>query len=122
MVHVLGRKANGAKLPSGGLGLNASKSESRLVNATITKLPLIGRLNYVKPFDGFTEKAPCVSILVVRKSGVAYTGIYHMQCWGAKPFADDLVTERGVVLSRAATTLRSVETYPTFGWFVVSFF
>ena len=51
MVHVLGRKANGAKLPSGGLGLNASKSESRLVNATITKLPLIGRLNYVKPFE-----------------------------------------------------------------------
>ena len=41
-----------------------------------------------------------------------------MQCWGAKPFADDLVTERGVVLSRAATTLRSVETYPTFGWLV----
>ena len=42
-----------------------------------------------------------------------------MQCWGAKPFADDLVTERGVVLSRAATTLRSVETYPAFGWFVI---
>jgi hypothetical protein len=61
LVHVLGRKANGAKLPSGGLGLNASKSESRLDNATITKLPLIGRLNYVKPLGGFTEKAPCVA-------------------------------------------------------------
>jgi hypothetical protein len=33
-----------------------------------------------------------------------------VQCWGAKSFADDLVTGRGVVLSRAATTLRSVET------------
>ena len=29
MVYVPGRKANGAKLPSEGLGLNASKSESR---------------------------------------------------------------------------------------------
>jgi hypothetical protein len=35
-----------------------------------------------------------------------------VQCWGAKSFADDLVTGRGVVLSRAATTLRSVETKP----------
>ena len=41
-----------------------------------------------------------------------------MQCWGAKSFADDLVTGRGVVLSRAATTLRSVETKPTIGRFV----
>jgi hypothetical protein len=41
-----------------------------------------------------------------------------VQCWGAKSFADDLVTGRGVVLSRAATTLRSVETKPTIGRFV----
>ena len=41
-----------------------------------------------------------------------------MQCWGAKSFADDLVTGRGVVLSRAATTLRSVETKPMIGRFV----
>jgi tetratricopeptide (TPR) repeat protein len=45
--------------------------------------------------------------------------VYHnrnnqVQCWGAKSFADDLVTGRGVVLSRAATTLRSVETKPLF--------
>lgn len=31
---------------------------------------------------------------------------------GAKSFVDDLVLGRGVVLSRAATTLRSIETQP----------
>jgi hypothetical protein len=36
LVHVLGRKATGAKLPSEGLRLNASKPESRLVVATIS--------------------------------------------------------------------------------------
>ena len=41
-----------------------------------------------------------------------------MQCKGAKSFADDLVTGQGVVLSRAASTLRSVETQPSVGRFV----
>jgi hypothetical protein len=35
LVYVLGRSAGGAKLPSVGLCLNASKAESRLVMATI---------------------------------------------------------------------------------------
>ena len=38
-----------------------------------------------------------------------------MQRRGAKSFVDDLVLSRGVVLSRAATTLRSIETKP-FDW------
>jgi len=33
-----------------------------------------------------------------------------VQCWGAKSLADDLATGQGVVFSRAASTLRSVET------------
>ena len=37
------------------------------------------------------------------------------QCRGAKSFVDDLVHGRGVVLSRAATSLRSIETKP-FDW------
>ena len=44
--------------------------------------------------------------------------INHVQCKGAKSFADDLVTGQGVVLSRAASTLRSVETQPSVGRFV----
>ena len=35
-----------------------------------------------------------------------------MRCRGAKSFVDDLVLSRGVVLSRAATLLRSIETKP----------
>ena len=35
LVRALGREASGAKLPSAGLRLNASKAESRLGKATI---------------------------------------------------------------------------------------
>ena len=35
-----------------------------------------------------------------------------MRCGGAKSFVDDLGLSRGVVLSRAATLLRSIETQP----------
>lgn len=40
---------------------------------------------------------------------------------GAKSSADDLGTGRGVVLSRAATILRSIETRPSTGRFVIFF-
>ena len=38
--------------------------------------------------------------------------IHPMRRGGAKSFVDDLVLGRGVVLSRAATSLRSIETQP----------
>ncbi len=40
---------------------------------------------------------------------------HPMQCRGAKSFVDDLGLSRGVVLSRAAASLRSIETKP-FDW------
>ena len=40
-----------------------------------------------------------------------------MQRRGAKSFVDDLVFSRGVVLSRAAASLRSIETKP-FDWLI----
>lgn len=40
------------------------------------------------------------------------SAIHPMRCGGAKSFVDDLVLGRGVVLSRAATSLRSIETQP----------
>ena len=40
-----------------------------------------------------------------------------MQRRGAKSFVDDLVLSRGVVLSRAAASLRSIETKP-FDWLI----
>ena len=117
LVHVLGWKANGAKLPSEGLRLNASKSESRLVIATITSHSQYweARLRSRK----VAWEAPVKGILAVSEQSRLYHNRNNQgQCWGAKSFADDLDTGRGVVLSRAATTLRSVETKPTIGWFV----
>ena len=43
LVHALGRAASGAKLPSAGLRLNASKAESRLGKATIPRAAGGGR-------------------------------------------------------------------------------
>ena len=34
------------------------------------------------------------------------------QCWGAESLVDDLALGRGVVISRAAALLRSIETQP----------
>lgn len=45
--------------------------------------------------------------------------IIHGQGRGVESFADDLVTGQGVVFSRAATILRSVETKPLIGRFEV---
>ena len=41
-----------------------------------------------------------------------------VRCQGTKSLADDLITGQGVVSSRAASILRSVETYPLIGRFV----
>jgi hypothetical protein len=42
---------------------------------------------------------------------------HPMQCPGAKSLVDDLGYSRGVVLSRAATILRSIETKP-YDWMI----
>ena len=41
--------------------------------------------------------------------------IHPIQGSGVKSFVDDLALDRGVILSRAATTLQSIETKP-FDW------
>ena len=51
LVHVLGRSAGGAKLPSVGLCLNASKAESRLDVATIPSGPLFAWGRIVSSWD-----------------------------------------------------------------------
>ena len=47
-----------------------------------------------------------------RRAVQAWHDIHPMRSDGVKSFADDLVLGRGVVLSRAATSLRSIETQP----------
>ena len=106
LVKVLGRSAGGAKLPSVGLCLNASKAESRLDTATILSGLLFawGRIvERLHPDPGdLAGGSKC------RRSSRSTT----LQSGGPKSSVDDLCTGRGVVLGRAATTLRSIETQP----------
>src|SRR3954471_21002726 len=65
--------------------------------------------------------APGSSLAAGRnRPAVAETGSHPVERWGAKSLADDLATGQGVVFSRAASTLRSVETQPLIGRFVSS--
>ena len=107
LVYVLGRSAGGAKLPSVGLCLNASKAESRLVTATISLdlLPCSGKDSLRTPTR---SREPCCSA----QSAVRLSRSLTWQGGGPKSSVDDLCTGRGVVLGRAATTLRSIETQP----------
>ena len=111
LVYVLGRSAGGAKLPSVGLCLNASKAESRLVTATILLGLLFawGRIVFgLQPNLRYLDlccKCACLSSSLFWQSG------------SPKSSVDDLCTGRGVVLGRAATTLRSIETQP-FDWMI----
>uniref|UniRef100_A0A915CF68 Uncharacterized protein n=1 Tax=Parascaris univalens TaxID=6257 RepID=A0A915CF68_PARUN len=83
--------------------------------ATINLLPGVGRHFYVTievtanaPLYGLTER--------LKGRAVAKAGL-QVQCRGAKSLADDLITGQGVVSSRAASILRSVETHPLIGRF-----
>ena len=67
-----------------------------------------------------TQKMPQYMALPVdvKVSVGCQSRITLVQCRGAKSLADDLITGQGVVSSRAASILRSVETYPLIGRFV----
>ena len=97
--------------------MNASKSESRLVIATISLLPTIGRQTYVGGISRHI-RSPGTSLLHFGYKMLRVQlaiGSIPIQWWGVKSLADDLVAGHGVVLSRAASTLRSVETQPLIG-------
>ncbi|KAL0098482.1 hypothetical protein PUN28_020438 [Cardiocondyla obscurior] len=98
LVHALGRAAGGAKLPSVGLCLNASKAVSSLV----------------KGGNDISRS------LVSRKAQNNVTLLGGRSSDRSSHEPDDLGTWRGVVLGRAVTTLRSVETQPSAWEFVLS--
>ena len=115
MVDALGREADGAKLPSGGLRLNASKSESRPVRddstAPLSWEALDRRCLTAAP----AEPSPAESLGRERERvspGLA-GGNLSLRERGAGSLADDLGVDRGVVLSRAAALLRSIESKPS---------
>jgi hypothetical protein len=130
LVHALGREAGGAKLPSVGLRLNASKAESALgMVATITRgVPWAGRLEpdfararspFPRGARGSTAPSPHAGARARglcparERSGWRSTvGPLTVRRRDSESSVDDLRTKRGVVLGRAVATLRSVETHP----------
>ena len=106
LVHVLGRSAGGAKLPSVGLCLNASKAESRLDTATILSGLLFAWERIVFGLHSILRN------FVFGLKCLWLSFVFTLQSGGPKSSVDDLCTGRGVVLGRAATTLRSIETQP----------
>ncbi|CDS38255.1 cytoplasmic antigen 1 [Echinococcus multilocularis] len=127
LVHVPGRSANGARLPSGGLRLNASKG------ATIHCGLPHGEAAIALSIRRFPSRAatvlprPRMVWLVVRGQSVDHDHVHQMlmvlrggrydiqlwnECAGTKSFVDDLILCRGDVSTRAAITLRGVESYP----------
>ena len=107
LVHVLTRSSGGAKLPSVGLCLNASKAESRLVMATI---PL--GLLFCSGSDSLRTPSRSGELCCLAQSAGQLSSSSTWQSGGPKSSVDDLCAGRGVVLGRAATTLRSIETQP----------
>lgn len=65
-----------------------------------------------KPQPGLVEPQKEVSAVPPIKAGGDLSDIHPMRRGGVKSFVDDLVLGRGVVISRAATSLRTVETQP----------
>ena len=107
LVHVLDRSVGGAKLPSVGLCLNASKAESRLAMATIP-LGLCPRSGN----DRLRSPSRSGELCLPLQSGGWLSSSSTWQSGGPKSSVDDLWAGRGVVLGRAATILRSIETQP----------
>ena len=108
LVHILSRSAGGVKLPSVGLCLNASKAESCLDTAMIPLGFLFARGRIVCLFGLHPDPRNfvfCYKCIWLSRSLILQSG-------SPKSSVDYLCTGRGVVLGRAATTLRSIETQP----------
>ena len=99
LVHALGRATSGAKLPSPGLCLNASKAESHLDSATISRAVCIGRQvqgtclepSFLSPCKGTSVASGKVDVTLPNAPSP------HMQCSRTESSVDDLRTSRGVV-------------------------
>jgi hypothetical protein len=137
LVHALARAGGGAKLPSVGLCLNASKAVSFLVkggNDTFrssvsrkaqNNVTLLGgrrsrRSSHGPVFAARGARRTAGSLRYVPSASSGRKRVHSVRCRNLELSVDDLRTWRGVVLGRAVSTLRSVETQP-FAWgFVLS--
>ncbi|KAL7294995.1 hypothetical protein TKK_0011704 [Trichogramma kaykai] len=138
LVHALGRAAGGAKLPSVGLCLNASKAVSFLVKGgnDISRSLVSRQAQNNVTLLGGRSSWPIIALALIAARGrgsdlgispgvgQASSGrswVYPIvRCRDSESSVDDLGTWQGVVLGRAVTTLRSVETQPLAWGFVLS--
>lgn len=135
LVHALARAGGGAKLPSVGLCLNASKAVSFLVEGgndnprssagrkARKNVTLLGGRGPLRPSheplvrpgrptgDGISLATSC-------QPRAAEHGSLKFRCRNSELSVDDLRTWQGVVSGRAVSTLRSVETRPLAWGFV----
>ncbi|KAL1487541.1 hypothetical protein ABEB36_015791 [Hypothenemus hampei] len=111
LVHALARAGYGAKLPSVGLCLNASKAAIGVRAGRRT-----GPCCRVWLFGWRRDRSLLCS---TRPLGDQSWVIFR--CWNSELSVDDLRTWQGVVLGRAVSTLRSVETQPLAWGFVLSY-
>lgn len=120
MVYVAGRKANAAKLPSEGLRLNASKSESRpdtTINSVLVTLCGMN-MSVLSDFGARSGDKPCSWPQAGTGNGVSWSYISSnvIECESTKSSVDDLILGRGDVSYRAAFTLRVTESQPHLTW------
>lgn len=139
LVHALARAGGGAKLPSVGLCLNASKAVSFLVkggndtfrssvsrkaqkHATLLGARCTCRASHGPLIASRDEWQTAGSLWLRRVSRLKGSTIGHtVRCRNSELSVDDLRTWQGVVLGRAVSTLRSVETQPLAWGFVLSY-
>lgn len=136
LVHALARAGGGAKLPSVGLCLNASKAVSCLVKAcndTIRSSESRKALNHETLLGVSRSRGASHWPIIALRGGwrVARICWLHLprlkrstigltfRCRNSELSVDDLRTWQGVVLGRAVSTLRSVETQPLAWGFVL---
>lgn len=75
-------------------------------------------IGYSSVFGLAREKAAIFDFLLLRTRSWSSYPIISVQWQGIKSIVYDFGLSRGVVLSRAAATLRSIETFPLTRWFV----
>lgn len=132
LVQVVARPCSATTLPSVGLRLNASKSESRLVTMqrqVAGPERVLGEVSRVQLDVCLFARGAASTVSTARRAPGQTAGV-RLLLWlefcvtrtlgkhdsfAPEPPVDDLSTSRGVVLSRAATILRSIETHPLAG-------
>ncbi|CDI96674.1 cytoplasmic antigen 1 [Echinococcus multilocularis] len=119
LVHVPGRSANGARLPSGGATIHCGLPHGEAAMAL--------SIRRFSSHAAIVLRRPWMVWLVVRGQSVDHNHVHQMlmvlrggqydiqlwnECAGTKSSVDDLILCRGDLGTRAAITLRGVESYP----------